>query len=392
VSFLFTALCSPSKRILGGTLCSSHPVFFITKRIRFFLQNTSSLVIIDLIFAYPLDVPVPQTLPCNVAPIPAPINIPAPVTNMLASLRKRPARVPGFVGANAAYLVPDHVRKKFAEGWQSHIPLTFLTDKGCLAKDKHSSSHTQEILTIDETTGAIQTSSKPLVDEGELDLSFDEWHQAWRRLLDLIRMYIPQEFLLWEIHYSFILNKENRAELWPLYLAYDVEIRKRSIIEPIDPSQFSIGVWNDLETRYTAKKVLAIVQAGLKNSNQGTTTRNTPDKNKPRNSSFRKNQSSSASDSSKTGRCMFCGDRARTHLSRNCTACNNVDGTPCHLHRVEPSGPGSSSRIAHSGKRYCYAWNGLSGCESGATCTRGEHLCTLCGSSSHAAQLCNVVA
>jgi hypothetical protein len=366
--------------------------FYYLKELTFLVEWViiyDPIHISDFLVLYFLDAPVPQVLPCNVAPIPAAINAPAPINNILSSVRKRPARVPGFVGANAAYLVPDHVRKKFAEGWQSHVPLTFLTDKGCLAKDKHSSSHTQEILTIDETTGTIQTSSKPLIDEGELDLTFDEWHQAWRRLLDLIRIYIPQEFLLWEIHYSFILNKENRAELWPLYLAYDVEIRKRSIIEPIDPSQFSIGVWNDLETRYTAKKVLAIVQASLKN--QSTGNRNTSDKNKPRNSSFRKNQSSS-SDSSKTGRCMFCGDRARTHLSRNCTACNNVDGTPCHLHRVEPSGPGSSSRIAKSGKRYCYAWNGVSGCDSGTSCSRGEHLCTLCGAGSHTAQLCDIIA
>jgi hypothetical protein len=341
---------------------------------------------------FSLDVLVPQNNPCNVAPIPAAINVPTPIANILTSARKRPARVPSFVGTNAAYLVPDHVRKKFAEGWHSHVPLTFLTDKGCLAKDKHSSSHAHEVLTIDELTGAIQTSSKSLVDDGELDLSFDEWHQAWRRLLDLIRMFIPHEFLLWEIHYSFILNKENRAELWPLYLAYDVEIRKRAIIEPIDPSQFSIGIWNDLETRYTAKKVLAIVQAGLKNQ----TTRNIPDnKNRQRNPShnpsFRKNHPSS-SDPSKTGRCMFCGDRTKSHLSRNCTAGTNVDGTPCHLHRVEPSGPGSSTRISHSGKRYCYSWNGLSGCETTSSCTHGEHLCTLCGASSHAAQQCDIVA
>ena len=69
---------------------------------------------------------------------------------------------------------------------------------------------------------------------------------------------------MWETHYSFILNSENRAELWPLFLSYDVEIHRRSTRFSIDPSVFSIGIWNDLELRYTTKKVLSLVQADLK--------------------------------------------------------------------------------------------------------------------------------
>ena len=108
------------------------------------------------------------------------------------------------------------------------------------------------------------TSSKPLSDNGELELTFDEWHQAWRRLLDLIKSFLPAEFLMWETHYLFILNNDNRAELWPVYLAYDVEIRKRATQSLIDPSEISIAIWNDLEARYTAKKVFSMVQSDLK--------------------------------------------------------------------------------------------------------------------------------
>jgi hypothetical protein len=81
-----------------------------------------------------------------------------------------------------------------------------------------------ELLTIDNTTGHIQTSSKPLSDTGELELTFDKWHQAWHHLLDLIRTFIPNEFLMWQIHHFFIINNKNRSELWPVYLAYDAEI------------------------------------------------------------------------------------------------------------------------------------------------------------------------
>jgi hypothetical protein len=295
------------------------------------------------------------------------------------------------VGTNAAFLVPDHIRKKFVEGWVVHVPLTYLTDKGCLLKEKVVASSSQNILTIDEVTGQIQTTSKSLADEGELDLTFDEWHQAWRRLLELIKTYLPQEFPLWETHYSFILNNENRAEMWPLYLAYDAEIRKKSVYLPIDPSAFSIGVWNDLEVRYTAKKVYSLVQSDLMKHQSTRAPSGQQDRLKPKNpakgSSFREHHHSS-SDNSKSGRCIFCGDRSKDHLPRNCSASSNTSGAPCHLYRAGPSGP----RQSRSGKRYCYAWNGASGCDLGPTCTRGEHFCTLCGAGSHTAQQCDVVA
>ena len=117
--------------------------------------------------------------------------------------------------------------------------------------------------TIDTVTGQVSASVKPLSDDGELDLSFDKWHQAWHHLLDLIKTYLPNKFLMWEVHYAYILNNHNHTESWPLYLAYDAGIQKRAIQLSIDPLQFSIGIWNDLESRYMAKKIYSLVQADL---------------------------------------------------------------------------------------------------------------------------------
>lgn len=340
---------------------------------------------------YHLDPPAVYNPPGIIAPAVVPQNAPVPPVDPAVSYRKRPARIPGLAGTNAAYLVPDNIRKKFVEGWGSHVPLPLLTDKGCSLKNKSSVSSSQEVLTYDSGTGLFIATPKSLSEHGELDLTFDEWHQAWRRLLDLIKTYIPQDFLVWETHYLFILNSENRAEMWPLYLAYDTEIRKRTTQSPIDPAVFSIGIWNDLETKYTAKKVLSIVQADLKQRGDRATSSQTtnPPPYVPRNpssgSSFRNQLPSS--DNPKTGRCIFCGDRSKTHLSRNCLSSCCTDGSPCHLSRQEPSG----ARISRSGQRYCYSWNGPSGCDQ-VPCKRGDHLCTLCGSSSHNAQQCNIIA
>ena len=89
-------------------------------------------------------------------------NAPILDSGIMTTSHKHPARFPGLASTNATFLVPDYVRKKFAEGWNVHVPLTFLMDKGCLTKDKPTAGAAQEILTLDNT-GHIQTSSKPFM-------------------------------------------------------------------------------------------------------------------------------------------------------------------------------------------------------------------------------------
>ena len=119
-----------------------------------------------------------------------------PIVDPSTPTHKCPTRTPGLIGTNTAFLVPEFVRKRFLDGWSIHVSLTYLTNKGCLLKDKSMASSSQDLLTIDNATSCILTTTKPLSDDGELDLTFDEWHQAWQRLLDLIKEFIPQEFLM----------------------------------------------------------------------------------------------------------------------------------------------------------------------------------------------------
>ena len=301
---------------------------------------------------------------------------------------RRPARVPGLVGTNAAFLVPDNIRKKFRDGWELHVPLTYLTDKGCMLKNKMTAA--LDILSYDSTTGQVVTSSKALNENGELELSFDEWMQAWRRLLKLIEEYLPQELHLWTAHYNFIVNSDNRSEMWPLYVAYDVEIRKRATMSSIDPSHFSFGIWNDLEIRYSHKKVLSMLQADLRQHPERFSFQNLPttssftSRNQPHPPPFQAQQHSLPDNPIKVGRCIFCGDRSKLHPSRLCIATCYSNSSPCFFTRQEPTG----TRVSRTGKRYCYAWNGPVGCEKNP-CRRGEHSCTLCGSTAHNAQQCD---
>ena len=334
------------------------------------------------------DLPVVPIVPVDNIPAPVQTTAPQPDEHR-STTRKRPERILGLTGSSASYMVPENIRKKFSEGWSSHVPLTYLTDKYCEFKNRSSLNAAQDILSIDPSTGQVITTSRVLHDNGELELTFDEWHQAWRRLLDLIKTHIPKEYLLWEVHYSRIMNSENRSELWPLYLAYDAEIRKRTTQFPIDPSVFSIGIWNDLETRYSHKKILSSVRNDLKHHPERFFPHPSPNpptytpSNQP--PPFR-NQQFTLPDNPKAGRCIFCGDRSKSHPSNACIASCYSNGTPCHLIRQEPNG----ARVGRSGKRYCFAWNGPSGCTQ-SPCRKGEHLCTLCGSTGHNAQMCSAV-
>ena len=204
-----------------------------------------------------------QTPMCDPLPVPPTQNIIPPAIDLSSLLCKCPACTIGLTSTNAAFLVPDHIQKKFVNGWNVHVPLTFLMDNGHLLKDRHAVDSTQDVLLIDNNTSHIVTTSKPLLDDGELDLTFNEWHQVWHWLLELIRTFLPDKFPLWEVHHTFILNRDNHSELWPLYPAYDAEIHRRAIQFLINPSMFSISIWNDLEMCYTARKVLSMVQSDM---------------------------------------------------------------------------------------------------------------------------------
>ena len=184
---------------------------------------------------------------------------------------------------------------------------------------------------------------------------------------------------MWEVHHLHILNSENCAELWPLYLAYDAEIRRRATQLPIDPLQFSIGIWNDLEARFTAKKVLTIVQSDMKTiiNHKNSFNPNIPytpipylqsnhyswdplfTSRNPNWTSFHSIQthpSHSHSNQHNPCKCIFCRDRSGSHTSRNCPTFKLVQH---HRHPM----PFTSSRTSrHQTKQiwqdilFCMEW------------------------------------
>jgi hypothetical protein len=308
---------------------------------------------------------------------------------------KRPLRIAGQQATDAGLIVAEHISKKFKDGWKIHVPLTFLTDKYC-AFAKGDQILSQDSLFLDEC-GQIFSNSKALSPRGELELTFDEWIQAWHRLLPLIKTHLPHEHDNWQAHYFSILNNSTRALRWPLWLAYDTEIRRRSVSEA---SVHHLLIWNELETTYIAKKVKDEVSRTSHRNVQAYNSRPNSYQNRPDNGySFRSQnfREPNGNNSFRTGsnqiirrttiKCIFCGDSSGSHLSRYCDHNTLVNGNPCHLYRNSPS----ESRRDKEGRNYCYAWNGHRGCTQQSNCSRGAHLCSLCGSQTHNAQICSTI-
>ncbi|KAJ6451220.1 hypothetical protein C8R47DRAFT_1084167 [Mycena vitilis] len=192
---------------------------------------------------------------------------PIDAVNSALVAQKRPERQCGLTASNAAHLIPDAIRKRFAQGWKQHVPLHFLTDKYCSRDNVETTKELDDTYSLDGSRGIIAV-SKPLPAEPELALNFAEWFQGWARLLELIATYVPNELADWRAHYERILKKSNKDDVWDLWVAYDSEIRHRCCTSGIDPSILHLEIWNDLEVKHMTRVTYEKVSADLAKANK----------------------------------------------------------------------------------------------------------------------------
>ena len=167
--------------------------------------------------------------------------------------------------SGSRFIVPDMIRDKLIK-WEMHVPLTYLTDNFCASQPTAQSSLLDLLTVVD---GQIAMKSKALLPIGELDMTFDKWYQAWQRLLKIINQHHPDEFDLWQMHFTSIMLKETHTKDWPLWLAYDTEVWCHSVTTALDPSHFQKRLFNDLFVHYSSTKILIQVQS---TANQGSST------------------------------------------------------------------------------------------------------------------------
>ena len=332
---------------------------------------------------------------------------PVITTGALSASRKRPARQPGLVASSASSLIPEAIRKKFIAGWDSHVPLHYLTDKFCGLNNGVAARALNDLFTMDGSSGTVVSVAKELPVEPELALTFDEWFQAWQRLLELIGEYLPAEYEMWFLHYDSILRRPSRAAQWSLCLAYDSRIRRLSVVSAVDPSQLHLSIWNELETQFIANTAIQALRLDLglapTGGRQGR-TRESDQRFQPYQMRSQSSNSPAANSHSfrtitnpgnnpnrlaimpPNSRCFVCGESDPTHSSRRCHSRVLVSGGEVILAVRKQGEP----RKDAEGNSLCFPFNGRASCTHGANCERGKHWCSLCGlrDGSHTAQTC----
>jgi hypothetical protein len=297
------------------------------------------------------------------------------VVKPLAQLH--PDIIPGF-RVNSKYLViPDAVRKKFISR-NTHIPLNLLTDAACADSGADTSSSMTEYIRLDQATGQLVQVDRATSHNAELRLTYLEWHGAWKRLLQLYKEHRPEELDYWKVHFKRIRDHPAVAtEEWAVWVAYDAEIRKLRVTNPLDPSLFHEETWNRLYIRSLRHQALAPSKQRQDFSSG---------KQFPAAQPSRTNKSESTSQPLNSFRvCVLCG--RSSHSTLKCMEAKLVNNNNLYLQRRS-----DGSWVDASGKRFCFRYNSASrrGCPT-FPCVNGEHRCSLCGDSAHNAQRCSIL-
>ncbi|KAF8580964.1 hypothetical protein K439DRAFT_1517537, partial [Ramaria rubella] len=222
---------------------------------------------------------------------------------------------------------------------------------------------------------------------GELNLSFTEWHQSRQRLLVLIKEFCPSDFAAWSSHFTHICNKDGSSAQWELIVAYDTAIRRCSCMQGLDPAEFQMVIWNDLEPAYIAKRAQISLMNLLRHDHSYQPSylpkhKYSLDRGPHSFKRICPNPGANTNSFQNNTCCFVCGDTK--HSRKGCSSPTLINGKPAHLHRT------NRKLLDTRGLTYCFAYNGAKGCPSREPCPLGTHRCTLCGNS-HSAQSCGSI-
>jgi hypothetical protein len=264
--------------------------------------------------------------------------------------------------------IPINVTKRFAAGWDTHIPLNALTDKACRDAERKQKVKGASTVTVDTSDNGVKFKheTEEFSTEGEKDMTTREWQQAWPRHLQLIKRFFPEEWELWVMHHERIANKESAmGDRWDIWLRYDIRVRELSTHHHLDPSLFHRDLYDEAVDDWKIDRELRENPSSLRGADGK--------------SSFRPLDKPGKSKEPSSDRiCIICGRGG--HGYKKCTASKAVDGKPLYVTDIKK--PCNSE-----GNAICLQHN-VNECrrESGS-CTY-SHKCTLCGTSSHSAGNC----
>lgn len=226
-------------------------------------------------------------------------------------------------------------------------------------------------------------------------MSYTEWQQGFQRLISLIEKYVGDDHKLWKEHYDCVNQNYTRDEKWGLWLSYDIEVRRQTISNHIDISQFHPSIYDSCRLAYEERSMIAHIHTAIAASIGANRTQSSQNRTQPYNSRATTGRQEEGQVSRNLRRCLVCG--STRHPPRVCIATELLNGQPLVLRIVPGTGRGGNSpkRVDEHGHAYCFPFNGTSGCSKplngSGKCDHGRHGCTFCKSTSHGAQSCGAV-
>ncbi|CUA71572.1 Dynein heavy chain domain-containing protein 1 [Rhizoctonia solani] len=190
-------------------------------------------------------------LPAPVPPTPIPVTIGGLNIGQVRSTTDPLPPVAQGVLVNPEFsFVPKAVVDLFIKkNWSSHISLRYLTDEYCQQVDRHD--QLRDTMHFDSGSGTWVTSSAELPDLSESSLAFVQWMRAFQRLLAILRSMSHPRTPYWEAHGHIVEHHPSLTSNWPLVLAYDIAMRRRSVLDrSLDVSIFQERVFNDLRPQF----------------------------------------------------------------------------------------------------------------------------------------------
>jgi hypothetical protein len=181
--------------------------------------------------------PQPATNPYRLPP-PLPFGLPH-------NKRGHIIRVPGLVFDLHNMAVPPPIESIFVAGLCSHVPFTFLTNKGVVAHANNMFTH--------------------ITNAGNAKLKFGQWDKARWRFLLMIAKHIPDNLAAWKKHFKVLTHQSSvTSKNWLVYCNYNIAIRTGAVRLSCNP-----GKWHkDLIQEICIACITAVAWVAIKAARQ----------------------------------------------------------------------------------------------------------------------------
>jgi hypothetical protein len=257
--------------------------------------------------------------------------------------------------------------------------------------------------------GTLIDPQYPAADSRQSLLSETEYHESCRRWLQALKLYHPKIFPIWKRLYNqYWFGSEVPLRSFEIRKEYDILLRASALpVGDGKPAWHYQNLWDHAESVVAKRKAEAISKkansleseiADVRRMAYNMASSSSAATPAAAAASFRSNEGDPSTKKAAAGQgfrgkdktrsqfCYVCG--GTDHNSFTCEATRKVVGNRGNVFIQREGTDWIIPGVSDDRKRFCYSSNLPGGCRS-RNCNRGQHICSLCGSSGHGAPACS---